>query len=545
MQRRDSMKKENSLIKAGAVLVVSGFIVKLLSAFYRIPLTRMLGAAQMGRYSAVFSLFMPFFSFATAGIVPCISHFSAKLYSGKDETALVHLRRTAMKLYIAAAAAAAAAFVVFGYFYSKRQGEMLFFAGSIILAPNILFAVSENICKGITQGRMDMLPTAVANVIESVFKTCAGLAAVWYINSIVKPADKDTAVAAVLFTVTAAGFICCIYLLAALKITAVRPQGNIKAKGRKKRTPSVTASQLYRISFPIAVSALVISVANFFDTAVCLPRIDKIPYRQIVESFGGASFKNAQDMSMYLLGIYQGMVLTVFNLFPAVMSSAGSATLPVVSRLFSSGDMAAAQKQLEKVFSFTAAVSLPAMVYIFIFRCDILSFLFGMNGAQTQVAARLLAILLSSGVFCCFVSVFNSVLYAAGKSDTVFSILVKASAVRCIVNYVLCAVPGINIKAFAVSGSIFYTIIFILSAKSIKKLNINFSLTGIFLLPCAAAAVSGLSICIVTDRMLCWLPVFLRLFFSAVIFFLIYILILIAAGFRLISADENSKIYKE
>ena len=63
------MKKENSFIKAGAILVVSGFIVKILSAAYRIPLTRMLGASLMGKYSAVINIFMPFFSFATAGIV--------------------------------------------------------------------------------------------------------------------------------------------------------------------------------------------------------------------------------------------------------------------------------------------------------------------------------------------------------------------------------------------------------------------------------------------------------------------------------------------
>ena len=41
------MKRVNSFAKAGAVLVISGFAVKLLGAVYRIPLTRMLGAAQM------------------------------------------------------------------------------------------------------------------------------------------------------------------------------------------------------------------------------------------------------------------------------------------------------------------------------------------------------------------------------------------------------------------------------------------------------------------------------------------------------------------
>ena len=60
------MKKQNSFFKAGALLALSGIAVKAFSAVYRIPLTRMLGADTMGRYSAVFSIFMPFFAFATA-----------------------------------------------------------------------------------------------------------------------------------------------------------------------------------------------------------------------------------------------------------------------------------------------------------------------------------------------------------------------------------------------------------------------------------------------------------------------------------------------
>ena len=65
-------QKEDSFLKGTAVLAVSGIVVKLLSAAYRIPLTRMIGAEGMGKYSAAFNIFMPFFSMAVAGITPTV-----------------------------------------------------------------------------------------------------------------------------------------------------------------------------------------------------------------------------------------------------------------------------------------------------------------------------------------------------------------------------------------------------------------------------------------------------------------------------------------
>ena len=66
-------KNDDIFIKGTAILALSGIAVKLLSAAYRIPLTRMIGAEGMGKYSAAFNLFMPFFSLAVAGITPTVS----------------------------------------------------------------------------------------------------------------------------------------------------------------------------------------------------------------------------------------------------------------------------------------------------------------------------------------------------------------------------------------------------------------------------------------------------------------------------------------
>ena len=533
------MKKEKSFIKAGVILVVSGFLVKMLGAVYRIPLTRMLGAAQMGRYSAVFSLFMPFFSIATAGIVPCVSHYTSK--TDKEDFGAV--KGAAYRLYIFQAAVMALCFVLVGWVYSRLQGDSIFFRGSVILAPAVIFAAAENICKGITQGRMDMLPTATANVVESVLKTVLGLAGV-YLAAKTAGNSGDMPVSAGFMAVTAAGFICCIYLLI---LTSDKSREHKKYdKGlrtdKMEKQSRTLMANLVKMSFPIAVSALVISLSGFFDTAVCIPRIAEIPYKDIVKSFRGASFKNAGDMPMYLLGIYQGMVLSVFNLLPAVLSYMGAASLPVISRGISSGNKGYTSVQTHRLFTVTAGISVPATVYIRMYSHDILRFLFGTNGAQTLVSAELLNILLWSGVFCCFTAVLNSVLYACGRSVTVFRILSAASAVKCAISYLLCGVPQINIRAFAVSAVVFHTIIFILSVHCINRQGIKFRSIKIFLMPCAATAVSAAAVKFIDSAALCWLPLFLKLGFSGLIYTLVYILIAIITGFLLISPSENSNI---
>lgn len=532
--------KKNSILKAGAVLVLSGIVVKFLGAVYRIPLTRMLGATQMGRYSAVFSLFMPFFSVATAGIVPCISRFTA--WEKGDKNRLKTLSSTAAKLYISQAVAMAVIFVVFGWLWSLYQQDRLYLISAVILSPAIVFAAAENICKGITQGRMDMLPTAVANVTESAAKTAMGLFGVYMADRYLSAFIEDAKVKAALMAVTVAGGICLVYLIKATARSVTDKNCINNSKEKDKDIQPTGAKQLYAMSFPIAASAFVISVSGFFDTAVCLPRIEQIPSGQIIQSFKGASFKNAQDLTMYLLGVYQGMVQTVFNLVPAVLSYLGTAALPVVSHAVTAKNKNILQRQVTKLFGITAGISLPATVYIYLFKADILSLLFGTNAAQTEVASQLLSILLCGGVYCCFTSVLNSVLYAMGHSSAVFRILIAASLIKCTANYLLCGVPQINIKAFAVSAVLFYTIIFVLSIVEIKRMGVRFEGAKIFIMPTVATAFSAVSVQMITPLAFCSLPLVLKVVFSAVIYLFIYLFIGIITGFLLISPPENSNI---
>jgi stage V sporulation protein B len=317
------------------------------------------------------------------------------------------------------------------------------------------------------------------------------------------------------------GVISVLYLSTAVKI---------KGTGNKAKT-DINKKQMLAMSVPVASSALVISLVNFFDTAVCMPVIKALPYKEIVQSFDGASFMGAEEISMYLFGIYQGMALTVFNLVPAVMASVGAACLPVLTKAQGFKDKTYLLRQTEKLYRIIAFLSVPVSVFIFSFRCEIVKFLFDTSEGQTVIAADLIAILIPFCVFSCFTSAFNSVINAYGKSHIAFKILVVASVVKCVLSIVLCSVPNINIRGFAVSSAVFYTIIFVMSAIYTGKLGVIFDPFKFLLIPLIVSVAVVLTIQCFIVPMVRYLPLFLRLGFTGVIFCTAYIIITWFAGF--------------
>ena len=515
------MKKDNSFLKAGAILVLSGFAVKVLSAAYRIPLTRMMGASLMGVYSSVLNVFMPFFAFATSGIIPAISRFTAQLAAKKDEGGIVYLKKQAQNVYLCAAAAMTALYLVFSRFYSRYTGENVFWYGAVILAPCIVMASQEMVYKGLSQGRMKMHITAASNIMESITKTVVGIFGVYCVITNTDKFPVKLSVYACLASVTVSAFVCLVYLT----FSGREPLKKEKAKSR------TTKRQLLSMSVPVSASALVISFVNFFDTAFCLPLIKKLPYAEIVKSFGGASFMGADDVSMYLFGIYQGMVLTVFNLVPAVLASVGTACLPVMARADSTNDSKYLNRHSNRLFMVTAFISIPASVYIFCFRSDIITFLFGTTQGQTVIASQLIAVFIAVCPFACFVSAFNSVINSCGKSHVIFKILITASLSRCVLSAVLASLPQINIKAFALSADVFYLMIFVLSWVYISKLGVKINITKVFVHPAAVSLAVMAAVKLTGFAQSGGMSVFLRLMLSGTVFCCGYIIIMYVTGF--------------
>ncbi len=79
MDKRNSNSNSNKFIKGVSVLAAAGILVKILGAFFRIPLTNLIGTEAMGYYQYSYNIYGLLFVIATAGFPTA----TAKLVSEK------------------------------------------------------------------------------------------------------------------------------------------------------------------------------------------------------------------------------------------------------------------------------------------------------------------------------------------------------------------------------------------------------------------------------------------------------------------------------
>ncbi|MEG1049554.1 MAG: polysaccharide biosynthesis C-terminal domain-containing protein, partial [Oscillospiraceae bacterium] len=235
--------------------------------------------------------------------------------------------------------------------------------------------------------------------------------------------------------------------------------------------------------------------------------------------------------SMFLFGTYQGMVLTVINLIPALLSSVGTVCLPVITRTQAKGDRKALERQAHKLLCTTGAVSVPICMFTFFFSMDIIMVLFGTSPSQAVIGSHLIKLLIPCSALASFTFVFNAIFHAVEKSNWVLWVLLPSAAIKCALSFVLCQMPMVNIRGFAISTDVFYIVVFALSLMGLKNTGLAFPFFKALLLPSVIAYCMAVATQILSKALLMRLPIFLKTAINGTFFVLGYTILLILSGF--------------
>ena len=514
------MNKNNTFLKGTIVLTASGIFVKLLSAVYRIPITRMIGAQGMGHYSATFNVFMPFFSFAIAGITPTVSKLCAKC-DVKDKNSIFNIKKKASKCFGLLSLLMSILALITAWIYSQKIESPIIFYGVLIMCPNLIFACFEAIYRGVSQGTLDMIPTAKGSLTESLSKVLIGVSSVYIAGMVVKNNAGEAQLICAFFTVTISGFLCWWYF-----------KENFKEKYNDfvKTKTNITNSILISMFLPISFSALVVSFANFFDTVVCLSIVKNISDYSLMTAYPFISFSAVQDKAMWLFGVYQGLCLSVTNLIPSLAAAVGSRGLPLITKSAEHG-FKEMDKSVTLIFKITAAVTVPISIFTSFFPFEILSVLYGDRGAQTELAAYFLKILAPLSIITSFSFPFNSTLHALGKSTSVLKILMLACGVKIAVGTFLCSMDKINIMGCIYSQVVFRFTVFFMSVREIKKGRNTIKTVRFMIVPFVVSYVLASFVRALRNFVLYNLPVVFNTFFCGSIFVVSYVVIMFFTGF--------------
>ncbi|MCI9552896.1 MAG: oligosaccharide flippase family protein, partial [Acutalibacter sp.] len=253
-----------------AILSASTLLVKVLGLLFSIPLANFISAEGMSYFYGAYDIFTVFLMLSTAGLPIAVSRMVS--------TAYVRGRRKEADQVFS---------VAFWLFFGiGLLGSLVMFFGShqiaalmnkpgaaytiIALAPTSFFIAITSALRGYFQGRSNMVPTALSQVIEAVTKVAIGVGLAAYIIS---RYDSDAWAAVGAITGVSISAALGLLYLTVYKLRQKRrdrdmPPGDDLVPPRRDMLLS-----LVRFAVPITIGSCFLSVLDFVDNAVLMDRM--------------------------------------------------------------------------------------------------------------------------------------------------------------------------------------------------------------------------------------------------------------------------------
>ncbi|WP_130808090.1 putative polysaccharide biosynthesis protein [Senegalia massiliensis] len=472
------MSKDNFL-KGAAILSIAGFLVKILGAVYRIPLANMIGDTGMGYYQAAYPIYTLMFALSTAGIPVAIAKLVSEKNSIGDYRGAQRIFRISF-IGLLIGGILTSSFVFLGAkTIADKIGNSNAYYALIALAPALLFTPIMSAFRGYFQGRQDMTPTALSQVIEQLARVGMGLLLV----ALILRFDKGLPMAAggASFGASAGallGSITIIYIYLKRK-NKIRREIRRSERFKKQDTSQIIKSILV-IAIPITIGASVVPLFGTIDVAIVMRRLQDIGYTE----------KEASG----LYGQLTGMAQTLIN-FPQVFSVAiGSSLVPAISTAFARRKFSEVKKTASSGIRVTLLIGLPAAMGLFILAEPIIKLLYFSNPIEVQESAgSILRVLSFSVIFLTLVQSLTAILQGMGKAFIPVRNLIIGALAKVVIVYVLTGIPGVGVKGAAVSTITAYMIASFLNLRAVKKYaRIRFNLIDLFFKPILSVAIMTL-----------------------------------------------------
>ncbi len=548
------MKKQGFFL-GSVILVASVLITKILGLVYKIPLANMVGGTGMGYYSVAFTVFMPVYAVAVSGVPSAMARMTAEnMAFGRYRNAR-KLRRVALVFFTGMGALFSLVLIALAYPLCKYVvNEPKALLSVIAVAPSVLIGAVISVERGYIEGMRNMIPTAVSEIIESLFKVILGLgfayAAIkygmqsYYADGSLffsAPANSNEAkivvipyaVAASVLGITIAHAISCGYVVLSLRLggDGITPQ-MLEADPVTDRM-RVLLRRLLLLVLPIAVASVISTLTSMVDLVSinrCLKQAFEADYTAMMRQYGGAVNETTTSAMLphFIYGSYTGLAMTVFGLVPSLTAMFGKSVLPGVSESWAVKDTMRLRKNINAVLFAVMLLALPCGMVISVLSREILQLLFGGRPAEVAASVLPLSVLGVGVIFLCLASPVFAVLQAIGRPDLPVRITIAAGVAKLVVNFLLIPLPELNITGAAIATTLMYAVISIWSLVEILRLTkIRIDFAKIFVKPAFAALLSAGTAFLVNEFTKDLIGNSFRLLFSVFASGIIYIISLV------------------
>lgn len=491
--------KGQSFYKGSAILIIMVAVTKVMGVFYKLVLTDLLGGTGMAYYQSVYALFTPVYAVAVGGISSAVAVMTAENFAlGRYKNAR-KIRRTALWFFSLTGLVASAVTALFsGKISYAMQGSDNLSAGLMAAAPALFLCCVISVYRGFSEGLCDMVPTAVSEIIETLFKLLLGLLLAFFVYERTGGSTKAlplTAAASVLGASLASLF-ACVYLYARLRVKGDGITPAMLSSDRCTDSSRYIIRQLMHFAMPIAFTAAIATLINTIDLLTVPAMLKFLQRRDMLDMSvlegSGVAFEDTAD---FIYGSFTALALTASGMIPGFTAMLGKPALPAVSKASAKGDREAVGRGVNDILLLSSLIAFPASFGMTVFARETLTFLFPSRVYETAVSAFPFAVLSAGLAFGCFLPPLFSLLQAVGRPGSCVKIMLLSCAVKLGGNLIFMRLPHMGVTGAALSlvladAAAFFTALILLCKTALVKPDISrcFAAPAFAALLCAAGA---------------------------------------------------------
>jgi len=479
LHNRSSVKEKKtkktagqSFIHGALILTLGMGLVKIIGAFFKVPLQEIIGEYGMGLFSVAYNFYGPIHSLAAAGLPIAISRLVAESFSLGRFRDIRNIKKTATPIFIGLGTAGTLVMLVGAPLYCNQViGNANAILPMLMLAPAVLFGCLGSIYRGFNEGLKNMYPTAISEIIEALSKLVIGLSAAFFVTqylereyrtagtvlgSVMNSADDAAlttlsyAAAAAIFGVTCGSILSFLFLFLRHKIRGDGITNEMLQCSPRPYKRKTIARRLVRTAIPVAIGSVTMSVSGLIDTTFLQSRIAdmmavsadtllKVYEGMIPETY----LRQPEAVPNFLFGCYT-LAMTVYMLVPTLTQAFSISALPNITALWASGDKKALKSGIESVIRVSALFSFPAGFGICAVSESITALLYG-GDVSAPIISSVMSVLGIAAAFSAVTTPLSSMLQAVGRADLPVKLLLVGMGMKIAINYFLCGIPEINI----------------------------------------------------------------------------------------------------
>lgn len=420
-------QKKQSFLHGAALLAAATAIVKVIGAFYKIPLNSIIGTKGFAYFNTAYNIYTVLLLISTAGLPVAMSKMISAANSLGNTRQVKRIYRTAQVIFLSMGIPFAILMTCFAKPLAVFQEQPDAWAAIACLGPSAFLMCLVAAFRGFFQGHRNMMPTSVSQVLEASCKLVIGLAAAWCIKEMTS--EISLAAGGAILGVTIGCGASAFYLF-----WLFRKAYKSLEEGDPTQSPdsyTKTARDLLAIAVPITIGSAGLQLVTLVEIKIYMSQL-------LATGF-------TQDTADTMKGIYD-MAMTIFNMPCSFIGPITVSAIPAITSALTLGQHSQVRSTEESASRIMALISMPCALGLFVVARPVMALLGGYVGQELDLAEDLMRMLSLCIVFNSFVLLTNGIMQAHGHANLPVINMFVGCAVKLIIDWLLTGNPDIAIR---------------------------------------------------------------------------------------------------